>query len=102
MSDEDSPPTWPEEQRRALRAEMERRREAQVRVGRGLAVGLVAIAAAGVILRIPEEWWVPAVGAVALAGVVFRLANWKCPSCGERLPTRERTARCPGCGAPLE
>jgi rubrerythrin len=54
-----------------------------------------------VLLRVPEEWWMPAAGIVALAAVVFRLVNWKCPACGERLPTRRAPDACPGCGLPL-
>jgi len=34
-------------------------------------------------------------------GLAYRLVNWKCPSCGERLPTR-RGSICHGCGAPLD
>jgi tRNA(Ile2) C34 agmatinyltransferase TiaS len=56
----------------------------------------------GVLWRVEPEWWVPAVGIVALAGLVFRLVNWKCPGCGERLPTRGSGRACPGCGLPLE
>ena len=44
----------------------------------------------------------PAVGAIALFGVVFRLVDWKCPNCGERLRTRRSSSVCLGCGAPLE
>ena len=73
-----------------------------MRGGQIVAATLIAIVAAGVLLRWPPEWWVPAVGIVALAGLVFRLANWKCPSCGEMLPTRGSGGACPGCGLPLE
>ena len=78
------------------------RRERQVRAGRGFAIVVIVMVAAGVVFRAPESWWVPAVGAAALLGLVFRLVNWKCPNCGERLPTRGSLARCLGCGAPLD
>jgi len=67
-----------------------------------VAVVLILLVAGGVLLRVPPSWWVPAVGAAALLGTVFRLVNWKCPNCGERLPTRRSPDACPGCGAPLE
>ena len=70
--------------------------------GRLFALALIAVVAAGVLLRVPESWWVSAVGALALMGVAFRLVNWKCPRCGERLPTRGSQSRCLGCGAPLD
>jgi fatty acid desaturase len=101
MAEHDPPPEWTEERRRAFREALRARQERQVRAGRGFALGLVALVAAGVLLRLPEAWWVPAVGAVALGGVVFRMANWKCPSCGERLPTRGGST-CRGCGMPLD
>ena len=72
------------------------------RAGRWFALAVIALVAAGVALRAPESWWVPAVGAAALLGLAFRLANWKCPNCGERLPTRGSAGHCHGCGAPLD
>jgi len=60
------------------------------------------IVAGGVLLRLPPEWWLPAVGIVALTGLVHRMSNWKCPACGEGLPTRGRGRVCPGCGLPLD
>ena len=39
---------------------------------------------------------------VALGALFFRLANWKCPNCGEGLPTRRSRPTCLGCGLPLE
>jgi rRNA maturation endonuclease Nob1 len=101
--DETQPPEeWSAEQRRELRLALEARRHRQIRGGQIIAGTLVVIVATGVLLRLAPEWWVPAVGIVALAGLVFRLANWKCPGCGERLPTRGPGKACPGCGLPLE
>jgi hypothetical protein len=103
VSDEPGAPDedeWTAEKRRDFRAALDARQRRQVRAGQVFAFVLVAIVAVGVLLRLPEAWWVPAVGAVALAGVVYRLVNWKCPACGERLPTRRGTI-CRGCGAPL-
>jgi hypothetical protein len=91
---------WTAEKRRDFRAALDARQRRQVRAGQLLALVLAVIVGAGVLLRLPEGWWVPAVGAVALAGVVYRLVNWKCPACVERLPTR-RGSICRGCGAPL-
>ena len=67
-----------------------------------LAGTLVATLFAGIAFRLPESWWVPAVGALAALALVFRLANWKCPTCGERLGGRTRPSHCPGCGGPLD
>ena len=101
--DEAQPPEeWSAERRRELRLALDERRRRQTRVGQIVAGVLIAIVAAGVLLRLPAEWWVPAVGIVALAGLVFRLTNWKCPGCGEGLPTRGSGRTCPGCGLPLE
>jgi hypothetical protein len=77
------------------------RRARQVRAGQLVALLLIATVAAAVLLRAPESWWMPAVGVVALSGVLFRLSSWKCPSCGERLPSRRTCRICPGCGTPL-
>jgi hypothetical protein len=97
-----SPEGWDDERRRAFLVALESRRVRQVQGGRAIGLALIGLVAAGVLLRLPETLWVPAVGAVALAGLVFRLVNWKCPACGERLPTRGTASMCRGCGAPLE
>ena len=93
---------WSTEQRREFRQALGVRRRRQLRGGQIIAGLLIVIVATGVLLRLAPDWWVPAVGVVALAGLVFRLANWKCPACGERLPTRGSGKACPGCGLPLD
>jgi hypothetical protein len=93
---------WSPERRRELRQALEVRRRRQLRGGQIIAGLLILIVATGVLLRLEPEWWIPAVGVVALAGLVFRLANWKCPACGERLPTRGAGKACPGCGLALD
>lgn len=93
---------WSPERRRELRQALEVRRRRQLRGGQIIAGLLILIVATGVLLRLEPDWWIPAVGIVALAGLVFRLANWKCPACGERLPTRGSGKACPGCGLPLD
>jgi rubrerythrin len=100
--DADAPENWSDERRRAFRLAVDLRRARQARAGRGFAVIVIALVAAGVAFKAPESWWVPAVGATALLGMLFRLVNWKCPNCGERLPTRGGLDHCPGCGAPLD
>jgi hypothetical protein len=97
-----TPEQWSPERRREFRAAVEAIRARQRRAGQLFAAALIVLVAAGVVFRAPEAWWMPAIGAVALLGVVFRLVNWKCPSCGERLPTRGSRAICLGCGAPLD
>jgi hypothetical protein len=67
-----------------------------------MAAVVIAIVGAGVLLRLPPDWWVPAVGVVALATLVFRMTNWRCPACGEGLPLRGPARVCRGCGLPLE
>jgi hypothetical protein len=96
------PDPWQGERLRAHREALETRRARQVTAGRLFAAALGLTVTAGVLLHAPESWWVPAVGAFALVAVLFRLANWKCPSCGERLGSRRPHARCPGCGAPID
>ena len=98
---EDLQDEWTAEKRRDFHAALSVRRQRQVRAGQVFGLALIVIVAAGVLLRLPEAWWVPAVGAVALGGLVYRLVNWKCPACGERLPTRGSSI-CRGCGAPLD
>ena len=93
---------WSPEQRRAFRQALEERRLRLLRVSRVIAGLLIVTVASGVALRLPESWWMPIVGAIALFGIGFRLVAWKCPSCGERLRTRRASSVCLGCGAPLE
>jgi hypothetical protein len=93
---------WSEERRRELRLALERRRERQNTGGTVIAAVIVAIVAGGVLLRLSPEWWVPAAGLVALAGLAFRMTNWRCPACGEALPLRGSGRMCRGCGLPLE
>ena len=104
VRDEESPEPdeWQGEKLRAYREGLELRRVRQLQAGRVFAAVLVVTVAAGVLLRAPESWWVPAVGAAALLAVLFRLVNWKCPNCGERLSSRRPGSRCLGCGAPLD
>jgi rubrerythrin len=92
---------WPEEQKRAHRLALAERLLRQRRAGQAVALALLAVVGGGIVLRLPEAWWMPLAGAVALGGVVFRLVNWNCPACGERLPGRGAVELCPGCGAPL-
>lgn len=96
------PEQWRGERLRSYREALDTRRRRQVRAGQLFAAALAVIAGAGVVFRAPESWWVPAVGGCALLAVLFRLVNWKCPNCGERLASRRPGARCPGCGAPLD
>ncbi|MCG6924947.1 MAG: hypothetical protein LJF30_06515 [Acidobacteria bacterium] len=93
---------WTTEQRREFRQALEVRRRRQVRGGQVIAGALILIVATGVLLRLAPDWWIPAVGVVALAGLAFRLTNWRCPACGDRLPTRGSGKTCPGCGLPLD
>ena len=98
---EPGPTEWGDEPRAAFSREVARRRERVARAGRLVGLTLGVLVAAGVVFRLPQSWWVPAVGAVALAGLGLRLVQWKCPACGERLPTRG-PASCRGCGLPLD
>lgn len=100
--EERTPESWTADERSSYRLALDERRLRQRRAGRLFAGTLIALVGVGVVFRAPESWWVPAVGALALVGVVFRLVNWKCPHCGERLPTRGSLGRCLGCGAPLD
>ncbi len=93
---------WSGERLRAFRQALSARRERQARGARLLALALIATVAGGVVLRAPEAWWMPAAGAIALAAIAFRLVNWRCPSCGEALPSRRSASACLGCGAPLD
>jgi hypothetical protein len=102
MGDDDTPGEWSDEQLRELRRALDERRR-RTTVGGQLFTGvLVALVAAGVLLPLSTDWWVPAVGIVALAAFVYRQANWKCPACGEGLPTRGSGRTCRGCGLPLD
>jgi fatty acid desaturase len=101
MPQDGEPTPRADEERRAFRAALAARRERVANASRVLALVLFGLVAAAVLLRLPESWWVPAVGFVALAGLLFRLANWKCPACGERLPTRGGRV-CHGCGAAID
>ena len=102
MDNEDTPGEWSNEQLRELRRALDERRR-RTTVGAKLFVGvIVALVAAGVLLRLSADWWVPAVGIVALFGVVFRLVSWRCPACSEGLPTRGSGRTCRGCGLPLD
>ncbi len=98
----DAPAEWTKERRRAFRESLGQRRSRLVRASQLTALLLAVTVAAGVAFRLPESWWIPAVGGIALLGLVFRLADWKCPNCGERLRTRRASPVCLGCGAPLE
>lgn len=93
---------WQGEKLREHRAALEVRRARQATAGRLFVAAAVLTLAASFALRLPESWWIPAVGALAALALVFRLANWKCPACGERLSGRTAADRCPGCGAPLD
>jgi hypothetical protein len=101
MAGPELPEEWTDDQRRAFGEALRARRGRQARAGRAVAVALMVLVAAGVLLRVPEAWWLPVVGAVAVGGLAYRLVNWKCPSCGEWLPTRGGRT-CHGCGAPLD
>ena len=101
MPQDDGPETGKDADRQAFREAVAARRERLVRGGRGFAAVLIVLVAAAVLFRVPEAWWVPGVGFVAVAGLAFRLVNWTCPACGERLPTRGGRA-CRGCGAAID
>ena len=99
---DETPTEWTAEQRRDFARALAVRRRRQV-LGSRIFIGiLAAIVAGGVLFRLDPEYWIPAVGVVALAALAFRLTNWKCPACGERLPTRSSRSICLGCGLPLE
>ena len=72
MTEPDSPEDWTDERRRSFREALRARQARQLRAGQAFALALVAIVATGILLRLPEAWWVPPVGAVALGGLVFR------------------------------
>ncbi len=101
MPGDDRPSPATDAERRAFREALAARRERLAWAGRAFAVALFGLVAAAVLLRLPDTWWVPAAGFLALAGLVFRLVNWSCPACGERLPTRGGRL-CRGCGAVID
>jgi fatty acid desaturase len=101
MPQDGEPSPVTDDERRALRAALAARRERLAHGGRAFALALFGLVAAAVLLRLPDTWWVPAVGFVAIAGLLFRLSNWQCPLCGERLPTRGGRV-CRGCGASID
>jgi hypothetical protein len=86
---------------RAFRDALAARRDRLALAARAFALALFLLVAAAVLLRLPEAYWVPAAGFLAVAALVFRLTNWKCPACGEPLPTR-RGRSCRGCGAVID
>lgn len=99
---ENERPTYSSDELRAFRAELDARRLRQGKFARVFAGALGLVVGTGVLLRLPESYWVPLVGGIALAGVVFRLVNWKCPACGNRLSSRRAASECPECGLRLE
>ncbi len=100
--DEAEADEWTGERLRVHREALAARRANQAAATRFFAGALVAALFGGIAFRLPESWWIPAVGGLAALALVFRLANWKCPTCGERLGGRSAAARCPGCGGPLD
>jgi hypothetical protein len=100
--DEETPAEWSDEQLRELRRGLDERRRRQVKAGQLFVGVIVALVGLGVALRLSPEWWIPAVGIVALAALAFRFVNWKCPACGESLPSRGSAKICRGCGLPLD
>ena len=100
--DEPEADEWTGERLRVHREALAAQRANQATATRAFAAALVATLFAGVAFRLPESWWVPAVGALAALALVFRPANWKCPTCGERLGGRTGPSHCPGCGGPLD
>jgi hypothetical protein len=99
---EEAPGSWSEEQLRDFARELAVRRRRQLRSGQLFAGVLITLVAGGVLFRVDPAYWIPAVGVVALGALLFRLTNWKCPNCGEGLPTRRSRPTCLGCGLPLE
>jgi hypothetical protein len=99
---DEAPPEWTDEKRRELTRALQVRRRRQIVSGQIVAGVLLALVAGGVLFRVDSGYWIPAVGVVALGALAFRLTNWKCPACGERLPTRSSSRSCFGCGLPLE
>ena len=99
---DETPLEWTEEKRREFTRSLQVRRRRQMVSGQIVAGILLALVAGGVLFRVEAGYWIPAVGVVALGALAFRLTNWKCPACGEGLPTRSSTRSCIGCGLPLE
>jgi hypothetical protein len=102
VTESETPGEWSEERLSELRRLVEQRRRRQNRVGTLIAATLIAIVGGGVLLRLSPEWWMPAVGLVAVAALFLRMTNWRCPACGEGLPLRGSGRICRGCGLPLE
>jgi hypothetical protein len=98
----DASDEWQGERLSSYRLALDARGERQVWAGRIFVAALVLTLFTGILLGLPESWWVPAAGAVSALALVFRLVNWKCPNCGERLAARRPGSRCTGCGAPLD
>jgi protein-S-isoprenylcysteine O-methyltransferase Ste14 len=99
---EPEPGDWSAARRRAFARALGERRARHVRASQRVALLLMAAVAAAVLLRVPQAWWMPAVGVIALFGVALRFWQWRCPNCGERLPSRRAASVCLGCGAPLD
>ena len=102
LDEHEDPCDWTSEEQKAFRRAFNEQRRRQTRVGQVFTGVLLALVSLGVLLRVSPSWWVPAVGLVAAAGLVFRLTSWKCPACGEGLPTRGAGRACAGCGLALE
>ena len=90
-----------EEERRAFRAALAARRERVAMASRAFAPGAVRHGRRGGAAAPTGQLVGAAIGFVAFAGLLFRLANWKCSACGERLPTRGGRV-CRGCGAAID
>jgi rubrerythrin len=65
-------------------------------------VAASSVAILGSALHVAPEYWMPVLGGLAAVGLLFSVANWKCPACGGALSTRRSNETCPECGARLE